>query len=214
MKCTLYLAYYDYNDGDFDVSNDYYKSDDEYFKAVEQNVMRTRQSVFDGMMSYVGGVSVSDYRGVDGQTYRYGRDGGGDAEKVSYAKCEAVIYNPYNDKGSGNDVDSFVSDCVSNDVQLYVLNLNLDTSDEDFEQELNLWMREHENIQSFSKAKGDTWVFDNEPMRNVRVKFLNNANEEKYAELVNCRIMERQGMCAYVVLCEKVNLIENFEKRR
>ena len=208
MKVTLYLPYYDYNDGDFDVKNDYYKSNEDYFNAMQQNVQQTRGAVINSMSNYVNGGSIRDYQTSDGQTYRYGQQASQNEDKVAYAQCEAILYN---EEGKDEKVDEFIEDYVSNDVQLYILNLDLDSSEEDFEQEINLWTTEHNNIQKYSNVKGDDWVLDNEPKRNIKLKFTNNANEEKFAELVNCKIMEKQGMNIYVVLAEEIKLIEKIQ---
>lgn len=208
MKVTLYLPYYDYNDGDFDVSNDYYKSNEDYFNAMQQNVQQTRGAVIDSMSNYMNGGSMRDYQTSDGQTYRFGQQTSQNEDKVAYAQCEATLYN---EEGKDEKVDEFIEDYVSNDVQLYILNLDLDSSEEDFEQEINLWTTEHNNIQKYSEIKGDDWILDNEPKRNIKLKFINNANEEKFAELVNCKIMEKQGMNIYVVLAEEIKLIDKIQ---
>jgi hypothetical protein len=59
--------------------------------------------------------------------------------------------------------------------------------------------------------KGEDWVLDNEPKRNIKLKFTNNANEEKFAILVNCKIMEKQNMNIYVILAEEINLIDKIQ---
>ena len=205
MKVTLYLPYYDYNDGDFDVSNDYYKSNEDYFNAIQQNVQQTRGAIMNSMYNQVNGSTVTAYHSSNGQTYRFGQRASQNEDKVSYAQCEATLYN---EGGKEETVDEFISDYVSDDVQLYILRLDLDTSEEDFEQEINLWTTEHNKIQKYAKFKGDDWTLDNEPKRNIKLKFTNNANEEKNAELVNCKIMEKQGMNIYVLLVEEIKLID------
>lgn len=208
MKVTTYLPYYDYNDGDFDVNNDYYKSNDDYFNAMQRNVEQTRNAVTNGMVNYLNNGSVSEFKSSDGQTYRFGQKTSQTQEKVAYSKCEAIVYG---EDGKEKDVDSIISDCVSKDVQLYILKFDLDTSEEDFEQELNLWSIEHKRIEEASKRikiNKDKWQLDNEPQRNIRISFKNKANEEKYAEMVNCKIVEKPNGNTYIIISEEINLID------
>lgn len=204
MNITVYLPYYEYNDNDFEVDKDYYKSNDEYFNAIRENIQSTRNDVIQGMNNYMNNGSVKAYKDEYGQTYRYANKERENEDKVAYSKCEAFIYDS---NGKEETVDNFISDYVSKEMQLYVFKFNLDTADEEFEQEVNLWTTEHNKIQKYNERDED-WVFENEPIRNIKIKFTNNANEEKYAELVNCKLMEKQSLNIYVVLVEEIKLID------
>lgn len=204
MNITVYLPYYEYNDNDFEVDKDYYKSNDEYFNAIRENIQSTRNDVIQGMNNYMNNGSVKAYKDEYGQTYRYANKGRESEDKVAYSKCEALIYDS---NGKEETVDNFISDYVSKEMQLYVFKFNLDTADEEFEQEVNLWNTEHNKLQKYNERDED-WVFENEPIRNIKIKFTNNANEEKYAELVNCKLMEKQSLNIYVVLVEEIKLID------
>lgn len=204
MNITVYLPYYEYNDNDFEVDKDYYKSNDEYFNAIRENIQSTRNDVIQGMNNYMNNGSVKAYKDEYGQTYRYANKERESEDKVVYSKCEALIYDS---NGKEETVDNFISDYVSKEMQLYVFKFNLDTADEEFEQEVNLWNTEHNKIQKYNERDED-WVFENEPIRNIKIKFTNNANEEKYAELVNCKLMEKQSLNIYVVLVEEIKLID------
>lgn len=204
MNITVYLPYYEYNDNDFEVDKDYYKSNDEYFNAIRENIQSTRNDVIQGMNNYMNNGSVKAYKDEYGQTYRYTNKERESEDKVAYSKCEALIYDS---NGKEETVDNFISDYVSKEMQLYVFKFNLDTADEEFEQEVNLWTTEHNKIQKYNERDED-WVFENEPIRNIKIKFTNNANEEKYAELVNCKLMEKQSLNIYVVLVEEIKLID------
>lgn len=204
MNITVYLPYYEYNDNDFEVDKDYYKSNDEYFNAIRENIQSTRNDVIQGMNNYMNNGSVKAYKDEYGQTYRYTNKESENEDKVAYSKCEALIYDS---NGKEETVDNFISDYVSKEMQLYVFKFNLDTADEEFEQEVNLWTTEHNKLQKYNERDED-WVFENEPIRNIKIKFTNNANEEKYAELVNCKLMEKQSLNIYVVLVEEIKLID------
>jgi hypothetical protein len=208
MKTTLYLPYFKgIEEDDFAVSNNYYKDENDYANAMRNNFNMTNAAVANGMNNYMNGSSINTYQSTDGQYYRFG---GNNAQQtndndIAYAKCESIMCG---EDGNDEDIDKFIAEYVSKDVQLYIFKLNLDTADEEFEQELNLWFNEHSSIQRYSNVKGDAWILENEPKRNLRLKFINKANEEKYAELVNCKIMEKQGMNIYVILTEEINLID------
>lgn len=204
MNITVYLPYYEYNDNDFEVDKDYYKSNDEYFNAIRENIQSTRNAVIQGMNNYMNNGSVKAYKDEYGQTYRYANKERENEDKVVYSKCEALIYDS---NGKEETVDNFISDYVSKEMQLYVFKFNLDTADEEFEQEVNLWNTEHNKLQKYNERDED-WVFENEPIRNIKIKFTNNVNEEKYAELVNCKLMEKQSLNIYVVLVEEIKLID------
>lgn len=205
MNVTIYFPYYEYNDNDFSVDDNYYKSNEDYFNAIKENIQNTRNDVIQGMNNYMNNGFIKTYKALDGETYRYNDKSHESEEKVGYSKCEALIYN---EDGKEVSVDDFISDYVSKEMKLYVFKLNLDSAEEEFEQELNLWSTEHNNIQKYNNSKNEDWVFENEPIRNIRIKFINNANEEKYAELVNCKLMEKQGFNIYVVLSEQIKLMD------
>lgn len=208
MKAEFYLPYYSaFEDGSFDVNSDFYKTNADYFNAMADSVAKTENGIMNGMMNYERGGTLNDFRGTDGQTYAFRGNQQGKADKVDYAKCDGVLLNA--EDNTDCIVDKFIEDFVSKDVHLYTINLDLDSSDEDFEQELNLWNRDHENIQKYSETKGNDWILDNEPMRNIRMKFKNKANDIVTADLVNCKIMEKHGITAYVILVEEINLIDN-----
>lgn len=206
MQAILYLPYYDYNDEAFDVGDNYYKNNSDYVNAMQQNFQATNNAVANKMANYINGQSVSDYQSIDGQTYRFAKTSQDSEEKASYSECECIVYG---EDGKDKTIDDFVSECVSNDVQLYVLKLNFDTIGDEFEEELILWTNEHNGLKRFSND--EDWIFENEPKRNLKLKFINKANEEKFAELVNCKIMERQGLNIYVVLAEDVKLINKIK---
>ena len=192
MKVKAYLAYYDINSDDFNDMNDYYKTSDDYVQAV--NSMNKSSSTI-------------VYKAPSGQEYRFHDNVRQNEEKVAYAQCDAILYNK---EGKDETVDEFITECVSKNVQLYTLRFDLDNCEPDFEQELNLWFSEHHNLQRYAKEKEDDWILNNEPKRNIKIEFINKANEKKYAEFVNCKIMEKQNLNIYIVLVEQVNLIDKF----
>lgn len=197
MKVKAYLSYYNSDYNVFDASKDFYKTSDDYIKAMNGNsIAKTSLNA-----------STIVYKGTDGQEYRYSNTSQENEDKVDYTECEAILCDK---NGNDKTVDGFISDYVSQDVQLYVLKFNLDDCEPDFEEELNLWYTEHNNIQKCSDKHSNEWILKNEPKVDVFIEFKNKANETKYAKLANCKIMEKQKFNIYILLVEQVNLIDKF----
>ena len=55
---------------------------------------------------------------------------------------------------------------------------------------------------------GDARDASREPKRNVKMHFKNNANEDIYAMLDNCKIMDDSEPGTFIVYVEKINLID------
>lgn len=204
MEVTLYLPYYDYNDGVFDVSNDYYNEDD-YIKAVSDEYNRNKDIVYNSVVGAKNGVS-SIVQGGDGQIYKLGSYEPQKEDKIAYSSCDGILYD-----GNGNDdtVDGIITHFARQESFIEMIEFNRDTSEEEFETEMSLWMREHGSINQYKDFKGEEWVWMNEPKRNVKVHFFNNANEDIYAIFENCRIMDIIDSNSIIVFIEKIRLIDN-----
>ncbi len=61
--------------------------------------------------------------------------------------------------------------------------LNFDKSEEEFETEIKMWNKAHNEINEY-KSYGEDWVLQHEPKRNIRIQFKNNADKDIFAELV------------------------------
>ena len=177
MEVTLYLPYYDYNDGAFDVSNDYYKSEEDYANMVEQEYNKDKDIVFNSMLDAKNG-SGSLVQGTDGQTYKFGQKTAQNEDKVAFSKCEGVLW----DIGGSKDT---------------------------VETEISLWVREHNSINQYVDKLGEDWVLAKEPKRNFKVHFKNNANQDVYAVLEDCKIMEIIEDNSFVLYIERITLIDN-----
>ena len=204
MKVTLYLPYYDYNDGAFDVSNDYYKNEEDYAKMVEQEYNKNKDIVFNSMLDAKNG-SGSLVQGSDGQTYKFGQQTSQNEDKVAYSSCEGILFDI---GGSEDTVDGFISKFAAQKQFLEIVEFDLDTSEEEFESEISLWIREHNNINKYVDKLGEDWVLAKEPKRNVKVQFKNNANEDVYAVLENCKILEIIEKNSFVLFVERITLVD------
>ena len=191
MKAKLYFPYNTYDDGDFD--SDVKMSNDEYFDAMRQEEIRNRNVAFDFVNGRRYNRQITDASWNEGVRHNDG--------KVRLISAECVIHN---EEDKDKTVDDFVKECVAQDVGISIVHFDMDNLDEEFEEELNIWNDEHSNINSYIDKMGEDWVFKNEPVKNIRLEYINNANEKKYAEMVNCRILEKMNISTYAFLYDKI----------
>ena len=208
MNVTLYIEMENYEDGDFDISNDYYKSDEEFFDAMDRENKKysgvTKDSLWYIKNKRRGIVTTFENPSKDSKNATF-RSLSKNAKENNY-KSEAIILN---ENGEDETVDNLITNCVSQDVVVNIIKFNRDNMDEEFEEDFNFWVDEHKNINKYKDKIGEDKVFENEPTRNFKVEFKNNANETKYAMYVNCKILEEEGNDEYAILAEKIILIDN-----
>lgn len=204
MKVTLFLPYYDYNDGNFDVSNDYY-SEDEYSNAISKNFNESKDIVYNSVLAAKNGTG-SLVQGSDGHTYKFGQKTSQSEDKVAFSKCEGILSDI---SGEEDTVDSIISKFASQKQFLEIIDFDLDTSEEEFETELSLWTREHNSINKYKDQLGEDWVLAKEPKRNLKVHFKNKANQDTYAIFEDCRIMDIMDKTSFVLFVEKISLVDN-----
>lgn len=203
MKVTLYLPYYDYNDGAFDVSGDYY-DENEYINAISDEYNKNKDIVYNSMLDYNNG-SRNVLTGADGKTYKFASKASQDEDKVAHASCEGVIYD---EDGKEDTVDNLIEHFAKTESFVELVEFDMDTPEEEFETELSLWKKEHENINKYKSVQGEEWAWVNEPKRNVKVSFVNKSNETIYAVLENCKIMDMVSQNMYIIFVEKISLID------
>lgn len=194
MIVKLYLPYNTYDDGDFDSS--YQMSDDEYFDRINKEEERSKTVHLDLM---------NKNRQNYANTASFGMPVKHD-EKVKLSMCEVSIAD---DEGKDIGVDGLVEECVKQDVGAMTLRFNLDDADDEFLEDVNLWSRDHEEINQYMDKMGEDWVFRNEPIRNFKGEYVNKANEVKYFEMHNCRIFDKTDACTFVVIYDKITFINS-----
>lgn len=204
MEVTLYLPYYDYNDGAFDVNDDYY-DEDEYINAVSSEYNKNKDIVYNSVMDAKNGVG-SLLQGGDGQTYKFGQKTSQSEDKVAYSKCNGTLYDI---GGSKDTVDGFIEKFAAQKQFLEIVEFDLDTVEEEFETEISLWVKEHNNINSYADKLGEDWVLAKEPKRNIKLHFKNNANEDIFAVLEDCKIMDIIEDNSFILFVERITLIDN-----
>ena len=151
---------------------------------------------------------VNSYRGTNGQTYVFGQKNtsNDDYKYINYSSCDGKLLNI---NGELENVDDLISHFSKQEMFISKFILDMNNCQEEFESEIYLWIKEHNNIQKYA-SKGEDWVLMNEPKRNVRVIFNNKANENVYAEFVNCKIIENIRVGEMTILVEKIKLIDKF----
>ena len=197
MEVTLYIELEGYDDGDFDISNDYYKSDDDFFNAMDVENKKYSELVYNAVSRDGFNTKSAKF----GSTYKTTKNA-----KVNNYKSEAIILN---ENGEDETVDNLITNCVSQDVVVNIIKFNRDKMDEEFEEDFNFWVDDHNNINQYKDKLGEDKVWENEPTRNLKVEFINNAGETKYAMYVNCKLLEKEGNDEYAILAEKMILIDN-----
>ena len=204
MEVTLYLPYYDYNDGNFDVSNDYY-SENEYSNAMSNDFNRSKDIVYNAVLAAKEGTG-SLIQGTDGHTYKFGQKTSQSEDKVAFSSCNGILWDIGGEKDT---VESFIAKFAQQKQFLEIVEFDLDTSEEEFETELSLWSREHTSINKYKDDLGEDWVLAKEPKRNLKVQFKNNANQDTYAILEDCRIMDIIDKNSFILFVERITLVDN-----
>ena len=203
MEVTLYLPYYDYNDGNFDVSNDYY-NENEYSDAMSKDFNKSKDIVYNSVLAAKEGTG-SLIQGTDGHTYKFGQKTSQSEDKVAFSSCIGELLDI---DGNSDTVDGFITKFAAQKQFLELVEFNLDTSEEEFETELSLWSREHASINKYKDKLGEDWVLAKEPKRNLKVQFKNNANQDTYAILEDCRIMDIIDGNTFVLFIERITLVD------
>ena len=203
MEVTLYLPYYDYNDDAFNASDEYY-GDGEYTNAIADEFNRSKDVVYNSMVNAKNGQG-SLVSGMDGHTYKFGQKTSQSEDKVSYSSCKATLYD---EDGEDDTVDGVITKFAKQTPFMEMVEFNLDTVEEEFEGEMNVWSREHNKINSYRQKAGDEWVASKEPKRNVKMHFKNKAGEDIYAVLEDCKIMDNSERNNWILYVSRISLID------
>ena len=201
MIVNLHISLDKYDDGDFDIRDDYYKSDEDFFNAARAESERNAY-LANEVSSNLGNLVQKNTAHFYNPIYNI------NSKKETYSANNVKMLN---ENGNDETIDDFITDCVNDDVAVYTLLFNPDDIDPEFEEEYLSWVGEHNNINGLLDKYGVNWVWINEPSRMFEIEFKNNANETKYAEMANCKIVELDSKNPYscTVLAERVNLINN-----
>ncbi len=204
MEAKVYLQYIAYDDNLFSANEDYYKDENDYINAITEDYNRNKDIVTNSVLDMMEG-SGRLYSGADGNTYAFGQKTSQKEEKYSYAKCDCIIFN---EDGEDESVDSMISGLVSQQPTVYMFELDRDTSEEEFEEELRMWVNDHNGINQYKPFKGEEWAWVNEPVRNVKISFKNNNNETVNILLIDCRILDIIDNTSYILYIERMEMIK------
>ena len=199
MKITIYLKLEGFNDGDFDIRNDYYKSDDEFFDAMDAENKKFSNVAYDAISNLGNNINNKTAK------LNFSKAQSKNAKENNY-RSEALLFD---ENGNDETVDNIISNALSQDVVINIIKFNRDSMDEEFEEDYNFWISDHEKLSQYKDKLGEDKVWKNEPTRTFYVEFLNKANEIKYVRFENCKILEKGDEDEYAVLSEKISLIEN-----
>lgn len=125
---------------------------------------------------------------------------------MAFSKCEGTLLDV---DGEDETVDTFIEKFARQEQFLEIIEFNLDTVEEEFETEVSLWVKEHNNINQYADKLGEEWVLAKEPKRNIKVQFKNNANQDVYAVLEDCKIMDIVDDNMFAIFVERITLIDN-----
>ena len=203
MEVTLYLPYYDYNDDSFNASEEYY-GDGEYASAMADDYNRSKDIVYNSALDMKNG-QRGVFSGLDGQAYRFGQKTSQSEDKVSYSSCKATLYN---EDGDDETVDGLITSFARQKSFIEMIEFDLDTVEEEFESEMNVWDREHNKINAYRRKAGDEWVASKEPKRNIKMHFKNKAGEDIYAVLEDCKIMDDSERDNWILYVNRISLID------
>lgn len=197
MQITLYLKLENFDDGDFDVRNDYYKSDEEFFDAMDKENKMNSNLAYDAISNL--GNNIKNNVAKFGSSTKSSKN----AKENNY-KSEGLLLN---ENGDDETVDNLITNAISQDVVVNIIKFNRSSMDDEFEEDYNFWVNEHEKLNEYKDKIGEDKVWQNEPTRTFYVEFLNNANETKYVRFDNCKILDKGDNDEYAILAEKITLI-------
>ncbi len=198
MNVKLYLKLEGFDDGDFDVRNDYYKSDDEFFDAMDRENKKFSNVAYDVVSNLGNNVGNKTAK------FSYASNNSKNVKENNY-KSEALLFD---ENGNDETVDNLISNALSQDVVINIIKFNRDSMDEEFEEDYNFWVDEHEKLSEYKDKLGEDKIWQNEPTRTFYVEFLNKANETKYVRFENCKILDKGENDEYAVLSEKITLVD------
>ena len=199
MNVTLYIEYQN-NDLSFETDKVY--DNDEYAKALNESYNQTKDAVFESM--YKGDLKASN---KDFNTFNiFNNKVAQTAEKQYYTTCQADLL----DENMQDETEmGLVNKFESNDGFVNYIILNFDTSEEDFETEFKMWVKETKKIDSLNT--NDDWKFNNLPQKDVRIKFKSVNGIDGFALLQNCKIIDYSNNAKYALLVERISFIKNID---
>ena len=201
MDITLYLECEkeEYLDNNYE---NYY-TENSYVKALEDSYNQTKDAIYESMNN--GFTDVLKQRNNSLNTFNmFNNKSSVINEKHHYTTCNASLYN---ENGESENTDSLVKYMLDEDVFICIIDVKLDSSEEEFETEFKMWVNTHDKINSSNT--NDEWKLANEPKRDLKIKFTNNINTDSFALLQNCKIIDYINGKGYAILIERISFIKD-----
>lgn len=197
MIAKLYIPYYGYNESANDIENAFDR-DGGYISALMDEYNKSKDIVYN---------AVKDGTLMAGspKDYKFGQRSSEQDDKVSFIGCKCKLFN---DEMGDESVDGIVTHFAKQESFMCVAYLDLDEIDEDYESELSLWINEHNNVNKYAEKMGDDWVLANEPTKDLKMSFINNANEEIKCLLRGCRIIDVIEKGQLVLFIKNLTIID------
>lgn len=205
MEAKLFIQYYAYDDDDkFDASSDYYK-DGEYAKLMNSEYEKSKDAVFESMSS--GGKVTKPSAGSYWEQYGISEPSQNDDKNIRYSSTNCILYN---ENGDEESVDGIIDHYVDQKPFIEMVEIDCDSSEDEFISEFSMWLKEHKKISEFMEKNrvGDDVVWKYEPKRDLKLSFINKANEEVYATLSDCRVMDIIDDKTLIVFIGKLTLVD------
>lgn len=206
MNVELYLSYSDYDGNGFEVKDNPYNSENEYTKKITEEYNKTKDIVYNSVLDAKNGVKGT-LLGTDGQTYKFGIKESQNADKVAYTKCNGTLYN---ENGELETVDGLIDRFAQQKQFVEMIELDLDSIEEEFETDFLMWIKEHKSIDGYKKKLGEKWCWTHEPIKDLRLVFKNKANQDVYAVFENCKVMDAVDEKTFIFFIDKMTLIDKF----
>lgn len=206
MDVEFYLPYSDYNDDSFSVSENTFKDESEYIKAITDDFDKHKNIDYELEIN-AKNTHRDDFLGTDGQFYSLTKKMHQNANKVAYSKCNGTLFNS---NGENDTVDELIEKFAKQEQFVEMVELKLDSIEEEFETDFLMYLKEHKEIDSYSLSMGEEWSWNHEPKRDIRIVFKNKANQNVYAVLENCKVMDIVDDKTFILFVDKMTLVDKF----
>lgn len=193
MNATLFLPYIDYYNTKFDVDDSYY-TENSYENALNDEYNKNKDIVYNTINDYFdGNISVLKQGNNQGNTINFFNTKTPKIEeKTRYSTCDAILYNS---SMEDCDINYLLQHLGGKNMFELIVKLNFDTIEEEFEEDLKLWVKTHNNINSTMNS--DEWKFKNEPKKNIRIKI----DCGEY-DLIGCILLETSNDSFFIIVSE------------
>ena len=186
MRAKILIPYYDYDNINFDVNDNYYKGN-EYEDTLISSNNRDKDIINDYILS-------NNKVHKDSTSIKFfSIKNKANDENLLYTSCYCDVCNEYDMKSMSLE-DFKMFENVDNNILIVKFDFN--TIEEEFETDLKMWLDEHNKINSYDLD--DEWKFKNEPFKDLVLE----VDNLKY-NLENCKILDSYED-KFIIFIEKI----------